>query len=55
LSLGEVGRLLNAAVERLAWELLTIRKGRRKGQLVATVRDSALARARQLGWERRLC
>ena len=54
LSAEEIGRLLDATVERPAIELLTIRMGENKGTLGAAVRPSVVERARQVGRDRRM-
>ena len=55
LTLEQLGALLAAAERRAERELLTIRRGERRGREAAKVRPRALERARALGRERRLC
>ena len=54
LSADEVGRLLQAAADRPAVEVSTIRTGKNKGLLGAKVRPAILAREQQKGQTRRL-
>ena len=50
----ELVRLIHAVRRRPLQEALTVRTGRRKGELVANVRDSVRRRLELLGWERAL-
>ena len=50
----ELARLLQTARERPVTEALTIRRGKRKGLLVANVRPEVRAELERLGWERAL-
>ena len=50
----ELGRLLNAARNRPLLDAMTIRRGKRKGQIVGIVRDDVRDRLQWLGREREL-
>ena len=50
----ELTRLLQTAKERPVNEALIIRRGKRKGLLVAKVRPEVRAKLERLGWERAL-
>jgi integrase len=50
----ELVRLLDVARSRPLVEAMTVRRGQRKGQAVARVRDETRRRLERLGWERAL-
>lgn len=50
----ELGRLLRSARERPVTEAMTIRTGKRKGQVVANIRPEVRKELERLGWERAL-
>ena len=54
LSVDQIVQLLDAALRRPETEVLTLRTGKKKGQLGAKVRPKILARARQTGIDRRM-
>ena len=54
LTLEEIGKLLHAAETRPLHEITLIRRGDKKGQNLANIRDKIKDKAIRLGWERKL-